>query len=202
MDTTKQKSQSTGRDFKPKDAVIAFSSFTLMCTGIILLLIIYSVLTVKDFLTFDQPYHMLMNVGVASVILLVFGIILTYCIPSRYIDETNKGYQNYSLLSITSFLAIGALFEELLFRGIIQNVFFVFLDHKWMAIGITTLLFLSIHIQYFKKPIMFLNITLPSVVFGWIYFETENILVPFLVHFILNIGMTLLFKYNLINLRK
>ncbi|WP_349294150.1 CPBP family intramembrane glutamic endopeptidase [Lysinibacillus sp. Bpr_S20] len=71
-----------------------------------------------------------------------------------------------------------------------------------MAIIITTLLFLGMHTQYFKKPIMLINITIPSVIFGWIYFDTNNILVPFLVHFLMNIGMTLLFKYNLISVKR
>ncbi|MDD1501642.1 CPBP family intramembrane metalloprotease [Lysinibacillus sp. CNPSo 3705] len=93
---------------------------------------------------------------------------------------------------------IGALFEEVLFRGIIQNLLLVFLEHHWTAIIITTFLFIGMHIQYFKKPIMLINITVPSLIFGWIYCQTN---VPFLVHFLLNIGMTLLFKYNLIKVK-
>ncbi|MGE7997460.1 CPBP family glutamic-type intramembrane protease [Lysinibacillus sp. NPDC093190] len=41
-----------------------------------------------------------------------------------------------------------------MFRGIIQNLLLVFLEHQWTAIIITTLLFLGMHTQYFKKPIM------------------------------------------------
>ncbi|MCU4788231.1 CPBP family glutamic-type intramembrane protease [Bacillus cereus] len=63
-------------------------------------------------------------------------------------------------------------------------------------------MFIGIHIQYFKKPIMLINIIVPSLTFGWIYFETNNIIVPFLVHFLMNLGITLLFKYNLISIKR
>ncbi|WP_369823873.1 type II CAAX prenyl endopeptidase Rce1 family protein [Sporosarcina sp. P34] len=44
--------------------------------------------------------------------------------------------------------------------------------------------------------------SIPSVVFGSIYFKTNNLLVPIFVHFIMNIGMTFLFKYKLIRFKK
>ncbi|MFJ6208800.1 lysostaphin resistance A-like protein [Lysinibacillus sp. NPDC092081] len=197
----KDKSKKTQKDFSPKDAIFAFSSFTFVCVAIIFALIVYDVFTIQNFLSFDQPFTMVLSVILASFGLLSFGVILTLYIPSKYIDETNKSYQNYSLLSIVAFMFIGALFEEILFRGIIQNLLLVFLEHQWSAIIITTLLFIGMHTQYFKKPIMLINITVQSLIFGWIYFETNNILVPFLVHFLMNIGMTLLFKYNLIRVK-
>jgi len=83
---------------------------------------------------------------------------------------------------------IAALFEEMYFRGIIQNSLLLFLNEQWIAIIITTLLLLGMHTQYFKKPIMLINIFVTSLIFGWIYFETNNILAPFLVHFLMNLG--------------
>ncbi|MED3804157.1 CPBP family intramembrane metalloprotease [Lysinibacillus xylanilyticus] len=201
MEYLKDKPQKTKKDLSPKDAIFVFSSFTFVCVAIIFALIVYDVFTIENFLSFNQPFTIVLNVVLASIGLLLFGIILTLYIPSKYIDETNKSYQDYSLLSIVAFMFIGALFEEILFRGIIQNLFLVFLEHQWTAIIITTLLFLGMHTQYIKKPIMLINITVPSLIFGWIYFETNNILVPFLVHFFMNIGMTLLFKYNLIRVK-
>lgn len=197
----KDKSKKIKKDFSPKDAIFVFSCFTFVCVTIIFALIVYDVFTIQHFLSFNQPFTMVMSVVLASLGLLLFGVILTLFIPSKYIDETNKGYQDYSLLSIAAFMFIGALFEEVLFRGIIQNLLLVFLEHQWTAIIITTLLFIGMHIQYFKKPIMLINITVPSLIFGWIYCQTNNILVPFLVHFLMNIGMTLLFKYNLIKVK-
>ncbi|MDM5248550.1 CPBP family intramembrane glutamic endopeptidase [Lysinibacillus sp. G4S2] len=202
MEHTKDKPKETKKNFSPKDAVFVFTSFTFICVATIFVLIVNDVFTIQNFLSFNQPFRLVMSVVLASFSLLLFGVILTLFIPSKYIDETNNSYQDYSVLGIVAFMFIGALFEEILFRGIIQNLLLVFIESQWTAIIITTLLFLGIHTQYFKKPIMLINITVPSLIFGWIYFETNNILVPFLVHFLLNLGMTLLFKYNVISIKK
>ncbi|AYK08012.1 CPBP family intramembrane glutamic endopeptidase [Brevibacillus laterosporus] len=198
----KDKTKKTKKDFNPKDAVFVFSSFTFICVAIIFILIVYDVLTIHNFLSFEKPIRMIMHICSASFALLLFGVIVTLYIPSKYIDDTNKIYQNYSLLPIFVFMLLGALFEELLFRGIIQNLLFIFIENQWIAIITTTLFFLGFHIQYFKKPIMLINISIPSFTFGWLYFETNNILVPFVVHFLMNLGITLLFKYNLIRVKK
>ena len=197
-----EKPKTTKKAFNPKDAVLVFSSFSFVCVAIIFALIVYDVLTIQDFLSFDNPLKMVMGIVIFSIGLLLFGIIISLCIPSKYIDDTNKSYQNFSVSTIIAFLFIGALFEEILFRGIIQNLLYVFMENQWLAIIITTLLFIGMHIQYFKKPIMLLNITVPGLAFCWIYFETNNLLVPLLVHFLMNLGITLLLKYNLIRLKK
>jgi len=190
----------TKKDFKTKDAIIAFTSFAMVCVAIIIALMAYDIFTIQNFLSFNHPMVMLIEVAAASSGLILYGIVLTVFISSTYIDDTNKSYQNNSLLNIIVFMSLAALFEELLFRGIIQNVLFVlFIEQQWTAITVTTLLFLAFHTQYFKKPVMLLNISIPSLVFGWIFVETNNILAPFLVHFAMNVAMTLLFKYNLLS---
>ena len=69
---------------------------------------------------------MVISVVLASFCLLLFGVILTLFIPSKYIDETNQSYQDYSLLSIGAFMLIGALFEEVLFRELFKIYFLYF----------------------------------------------------------------------------
>ncbi|MGG0775408.1 CPBP family intramembrane glutamic endopeptidase [Bacillus rugosus] len=202
MKNIKDKTKRTQKDFNPKDAALVFSSFAFMCVAIIFILIVYDVLTIQNFLSINKPIKMIVNTCIASLALLLFGVVLSLYIPSKYIDDTNKSYQNFSLLSVFAFMLLGALFEELLFRGIIQNLLFIFIENQWIAILITTLFFLGFHIQYFKKPIMLINISIPSLTFGWIYFATNNIFVPFVAHFLMNLGITLLFKYNLLSNKK
>lgn len=202
MDYAKDKTKNVKRDFKLKDTVFAFSSFTLVCCAVIFALVVYDVFTIQNLLSFDKPIESLIISGIASIALVLFGVILTLNMPADYIDDTNKTYQNDPLPDIFIFMFIAALFEEVLFRGIIQNLLFIFTNHQWVAILSTALLFMAFHIQYFKKPIMLLNITIPSLVFGWLYFKTNNILVPVFVHFIMNFGMTILFKYKLINFKR
>lgn len=190
------------KEVNPKDAILVFTSFSFICLAIIFMLIVYEVVNIEQYLTFNHPAQLLMYVIIATFALVLYGVILTYVVPSKDIDDTNKSYQMYSLQEIFAFMLLGALFEELLFRGIIQNVLYIWLDHQWMAMLITTCLFLAIHVQYFKKPIMLLNISIPSLTFSWLYFNTYNILVPIIVHFLMNLGITLLFKYNVLNVKK
>ncbi|MEK5031611.1 CPBP family intramembrane glutamic endopeptidase [Paenibacillus sp. FSL R7-0302] len=189
------------KEFNPKDAVLVFYAFALISAAVIFALVIYRVLTLQDLLSFEHPLKMVLYVVFPTISLLLFGVILTLLTPASYIDETNKSYQNYSLAAIVSFTLAGALFEELLFRGIIQNVLNLYLSQPWLAIGITTVLFAGMHVQYYSKPLMLLNITIPSLVFGWVYVQTHNLLVPILVHFFMNLGITLLFKYKIIQMR-
>lgn len=171
--------QNTKKNFNPKDAILVFSSFTFICLAIIFALIVYDVLTIQLLLSFDKPLLMIMGIMIATIGMLVFGVILTLYIPSKYMDDINNSYQNYSLLVIFAFMFLAALFEELLFRGIIQNLLFVLTGNQWTAIITATLLFIGFHIQYFKKPIMLLNITVPSLTFGWIYLKQTISLPPF-----------------------
>ncbi|MEA0552796.1 CPBP family intramembrane glutamic endopeptidase [Lysinibacillus irui] len=190
------------KEANPKDAIVVFTSFSFICLAIMFMLIVYEVVNIEQYLTFNHPAQLFMYVIIASFALVLYGVILTYVVPSNDIDDTNKSYQMYSLHEIFAFMLLGAVFEELLFRGIIQNVLYIWLDHQWMAILITTCLFLAIHVQYFKKPIMLLNISIPSLTFSWLYFNTYNILVPIIVHFLMNLGITLLFKYNVLRVKK
>jgi uncharacterized protein len=198
----KDKPKNQTEKFNPKDTIFVFFSFSLVCMAIILVLIVYDVFTMENFLSFHHPLKIVMNVVFASFGLLLYGVILTLLLPSKYIEDSNQSYHTYSFLTIFSFMFLGALFEEILFRGIIQNLLFELTEYQWAANILTTILFLGIHTQYFKKPLMLINITVPSLIFGWIYFETSNILVPFFVHLLMNLGMTLLFKYNLLRVKE
>ncbi|MDQ0169410.1 CPBP family intramembrane glutamic endopeptidase [Paenibacillus tundrae] len=202
MEPHKEKPTNTTKDFSTRDAGLVFLSFSFICAAIIFALVINDVLTLQHFLSLDSPLEMIWIIVFSTIGLLLFGVILSSYIPAKYIDDTNKSYPDSSILTLSLFMFVGALFEEMLFRGIVQNVLYVFIDSKWIAILTTTLLFIGFHIQYFKKPIMLINITIPSFVFGWIYTETNNIAVPVLVHFLMNVGITLLFKYNIIRLKR
>ncbi|ARF15617.1 CAAX protease [Sporosarcina ureae] len=198
----KKGSENIKRDIKTKDVMFAFSSLSLLCIAVLFGLVVYDVLTIQSLLSFNKPIESIVITGIASIALLLFGVVLTFSIPSNSIDGMNKTYQDGSLSSLFIFMFLAALFEEVLFRGIIQNLFFVYTGNQWVAILSATLLFLVFHIQYFKKPMMLMNITIPSIVFGWIYVKTNNLLVPVFVHFLMNFGMTILFKYKLISLKK
>jgi len=194
--------RSATKEFKPKDAVLVFSVFSLVCLAAIFGFIVKDLFTIQHFLSFANPIYMLLLTIFASIGLLFVGALLTYLVPSKYIDNTNQEMPNYSITVTCSLMFAGALFEELLFRGIIQNLIYLFTDSRWIAIIAATLLFVCFHVRYFKKPVMLLNITLPGLVFGWVYYETSNLLVPLMVHFATNVMMTLLLKYNVLRVKQ
>ncbi len=184
-----------------KSAIPAFMGLNLCCLAILLFMVIEDYLALSSVLSFNEVSKMIIVIIFASIVLTLYGILLTYLTSAEHINETNKGYQNNSIFEIVSFMFVAALFEELLFRGIIQNVLFLTLEHQWLAIILTAFLFVAFHIQYYRKPWMLLNITVPSLVLGWSYFYTDNLLVPLFIHFVNNVGITILFKFNVIKLK-
>ena len=184
-----------------KSMIPAYIGLNLLCSAILFFMVLEGYLAFTAVLAFHEASKIIMVIFLVSIVLTLYGILLTYLTSEKHIDEMNKGYQDSSVLEIVSFMLLAALFEELLFRGIIQNVLFIIVDHRWLAILLTSFLFVAFHVQYYKKPLMLLNITVPSLVFGWCYFYTDNLLVPIIVHFILNVSMTLLFKFNKIKLK-
>ncbi|MGN7760311.1 lysostaphin resistance A-like protein [Paenibacillus sp. 22594] len=168
--------------------------------------IIIFALIIND--TFDAEQFFFLSLGrtlvtvlLGSILLIVYGIVLSFLTPAEQIDEMNQSYQNESVSLILLFMLAAVLFEELLFRGIIQNSIVHFISNEWIAIILTTGLFILFHVQYFKKPLMLLNITLPSFVFCWAYSFTDNIFVPVIIHFLMNSVITLLFKFQIINIK-
>lgn len=184
-----------------KSAIPAFMGLNLCCLAILLFMVIEDYLALSSVLSFNEVSKMIIVIIFASIVLTLYGILLTYLTSAEHINDTNKGYQNNSIFVIVSFMFVAALFEELLFRGIIQNVLFLTLELQWLAIILTAFLFVAFHIQYYRKPWMLLNITVPSLVLGWSYFYTDNLLVPLFIHFVNNVGITLLFKFNVIKLK-
>lgn len=184
-----------------KSAIPAFMGLNLCCLAILLFMVIEDYLALSSVLSFNEVSKMIIVIIFASIVLTLYGVLLTYLTSAEHINDTNKGYQNNSIFVIVSFMFVAALFEELLFRGIIQNVLFLTLELQWLAIILTAFLFVAFHIQYYRKPWMLLNITVPSLVLGWSYFYTDNLLVPLFIHFVNNVGITLLFKFNVIKLK-
>ncbi|MGQ3377777.1 lysostaphin resistance A-like protein [Priestia endophytica] len=201
MSTVQNHSKIEKEELNLKDAVFVFASFTLMGIAAITLLIIFDVLTLDQFLSFHNPATLMTMTVTTTIGLILFGILLTILIPSHYIDNQNKQYQTSSISALLSFFLFGSLFEELLFRGIVQNLLLLYIEESWVGIFITSLLFLALHVQYFKKPLMLFNILLPSLAFGWVYVKTSNILAPIIAHFFLNFVITILFKYRILKLK-
>lgn len=89
-----------------------------------------------------------------------------------------------------------AVFEEMLFRGVIQNFITKWTHKAMLAIIITSLLFSFIHASYY----LFLSRFILGYALGLLFFYTKNIWVNIFAHFINNlIALAVLFYSNLHN---
>ena len=87
-----------------------------------------------------------------------------------------------------------ALFEEMLFRGVVQNLLTKWTKKVTLSIVITSLLFSLIHASYY----LFISRFILGYALGLMFYYTKNIWINILAHFINNtIALSVLFYANL-----
>ncbi|MDP4285455.1 MAG: type II CAAX endopeptidase family protein [Bacteroidota bacterium] len=106
--------------------------------------------------------------------------------------EASRAAQEDALININSFprylfsmIVIGLLpgiFEEVCFRGGLQNIFIRWFKNPWMAIILTAILFSIIHISYYG---FFVRFAL-GIVLGYIFYYSGSIWLSILFHFLYN----------------
>ncbi|MCF6241578.1 MAG: CPBP family intramembrane metalloprotease [Bacteroidales bacterium] len=85
-------------------------------------------------------------------------------------------------LNIIVIALIPAIGEELLFRGVFQNLFSGWTRNKHLGIWLAAILFSAIHIQFYGfVPRLFLG-----ALFGYLLMWSGNIRLPILAHFVNN----------------
>jgi membrane protease YdiL (CAAX protease family) len=85
----------------------------------------------------------------------------------------------YVLIIVAVIPAIG---EELLFRGVLQNIFIQWTKNPHWGIWITAFLFSALHMQFFG----FFPRMLLGAVFGYLFLWSKSLWIPMLGHFINN----------------
>jgi membrane protease YdiL (CAAX protease family) len=75
-----------------------------------------------------------------------------------------------------------AIFEELLFRSTMQPLFIGWTKNVWVGIIITSVLFSAIHFSFFG----FLSRTALGILLGLLFYQTKNIWLSILMHFLNN----------------
>ena len=106
--------------------------------------------------------------------------------------EAERAAQEAALININSFsryilsmIVIGllpAIFEEVCFRGGIQNILTRWFKSPWPAIIITSVIFSAVHISYYGFLVRFIL----GVVLGLIFYYSGNLWLSILVHFLYN----------------
>jgi membrane protease YdiL (CAAX protease family) len=80
--------------------------------------------------------------------------------------------------------------EELLFRGVLQNIILKTTKNPHLAIWFTAFTFSFIHFQFYG----FVPRMLLGALFGYLYFWTKSLWIPMFAH-IVNNGFTLIMAY-------
>ncbi|MBS1628209.1 MAG: CPBP family intramembrane metalloprotease [Bacteroidetes bacterium] len=86
------------------------------------------------------------------------------------------------LFSLLVIALIPAIVEETLFRGGLQNILVKWTKSAWIGIVITSIIFSAIHFSYYG----FLSRAMLGMVLGFIFYETKNLWLNILMHFINN----------------
>lgn len=130
--------------------------------------------------------------GSVALIVIIIDFILYKYVPKHLIDDGGVNQRVFSRRSVWHIIllcVVIAFVEELLFRGVIQT-----------AIGLVyaSFIFAVIHVRYLKSIVLFTVVVLVSFILGWLFFITNNLLVPMFAHFIIDcvLGIAIMVKYR------
>lgn len=118
--------------------------------------------------------------GIAGVAVVLLDLILMKLLPSHYYDDgglNERIFRNRSIPQIAFIAAIVAVPEELLFRGMIQTHF---------GLISASIIFAIVHYRYLFNWYLFLNVIGLSFFIGYVYLQTNNILVTIFMHFLID----------------
>jgi membrane protease YdiL (CAAX protease family) len=94
------------------------------------------------------------------------------------------------LFSLFMLAILPAVFEEVMFRGAIQNLFSRWWGMPIIAILVTSILFSAVHFSYLG----FLSRAALGFVLGWMYYRTGNLWLPIIAHGVNNaVALTALY---------
>lgn len=154
---------------------------------ILLLWFVVPEISLQTILEINESKLFVLSWGIGSVLLLTLQFFFhKYISKDRMVDEINTLLINtFSLPELLGIFFFGALAEEILFRGIIQ---------PYWGIWLTSLLFTIIHFRYLRKIVLLIEVYLMGIILGFSYLVTETIWVPVLCHLSVNFITAFLIK--------
>ncbi|PHA03635.1 CPBP family intramembrane metalloprotease [Bacillus pseudomycoides] len=157
----------------------------IICIGIILAYILFP--SMDAFLAlwkWDFSSIFLIGGGVACIIVLL-DYIAMHLFPESWFDDggiNNRMFQGMSVFSVFVVTLLIGIAEEFLFRGVIQTYF---------GLIFSSVIFAVLHIRYITKPFLFCFVLMISVVFGYVFQCTGNLLITIFAHFLVDFIMGL-----------
>jgi membrane protease YdiL (CAAX protease family) len=98
------------------------------------------------------------------------------------LEELVKASMMVKCFIVFSTLIVVPVFEELLFRGLIQSTLTAHLGRPWQAIAITSLMFAALH----PSVTHFAGLLVLSICLGYAYEKSGSLLRPMLIHVLFN----------------
>lgn len=119
------------------------------------------------------------HIGLCLVVSVIF------LVPSFLFFSVQRSYHFMGPQAILAQLVRSAIPEEMFFRGYLQEIF----GNNIRAVLLVSLLFAGAHVPafYFYRDAYALLTFFPSLVMGFLYLRTSNILPPVLFHFLANV---------------
>jgi hypothetical protein len=167
-----------------------FSQLILLSIGFILSLFFFDHVSAwLDLFVWDMQE--IFYFGVLPALLIVgVDLILIRMLPASALDDggiNRRIFRNQSVPFIFSLSLLVAVSEDVLFRGVIQTTFgFVF----------ASILFAVVHIRYLRKPVLFVSVLMISLIIGYLFLLTENLLVTITLHFIVDFLLGLYIRFT------
>uniref|UniRef100_A0A7U4DKJ6 Abortive infection protein n=1 Tax=Geobacillus sp. (strain Y4.1MC1) TaxID=581103 RepID=A0A7U4DKJ6_GEOS0 len=165
-----------------------------------LLLIVMSAIAgffLFDLAAFRKIWHfdaatVLMFGGGSAVIVLSIDFLSMRYLPEHWYDDggiNEKIFESRSIPHIFFLCLLIAFSEELLFRGVIQTHFGLF---------VASTVFALLHVRYLEKLFLFAMVVLLSFFLGYIYELTNSLWVTIFAHFLIDFVLAVDIRLNYI----
>lgn len=130
--------------------------------------------------------------GGVGVIVVLLDVIVYKIFPKDMLDDggiNERIFAKRSIFHIFIIALVVSFCEEILFRGVLQNMIGYVLANTIFAI---------IHFRYLSKPVLFFMVVGVSFLLGYLFLRTNNLFVPIFAHFIIDfiLGVLIMIKTN------
>jgi hypothetical protein len=143
----------------------------------------------NDIFIWNDIYIFTVGVGAGFAVVAIDLLLMKYLPPSYYDDGglNVRVFRNKKVWQIALIAAVVAVSEEILFRGVIQT-------HA--GLFVTSVIFALVHYRYLFNWFLFTNIILLSFFIGYIFLQTNNLLVTIMMHFLIDFLLGLSIKFR------
>lgn len=173
--------------------VVNLALFDLRHYVVPLLLTAFTVIFAEQIHLSFNLRHLLLSLKVSFLILIPFCLIPYWLMfGAEGFTKINQNLEMISFSSILYMLFLVSLPEELFFRGYALQS----LGKDFKANSLTSLLFAFAHVPnlLLSGDFILLLTFFPSLVMGWLYIKTQNVLPSTVFHFLSNLCFMLLYQ--------